>query len=273
MKKIFFSLLLLLSLQTVSAQGLKVVYEEVSNMYLGRDVSGDFENVKDPEIRAILENRAKSPTVFASELQVNRGVSLYKRILQPKKDETVSHENEHAKATMTSVTRLTGTSAMYMNYIDSVIVTQMNMGDKTYLLESPLPRQKKNWQITSEQTEILGYRCIKATVTLGDAAKLGDMETKPHDIVAWYCPDIPVDAGPEAYNGLPGLILKVEVDDGWFVYTAVSAEPLEPATEIPKPENGEKVSVEEFLAIVVENNAKTVEKMKRTGNEVRVIKR
>ena len=35
---------------------------------------------------------------------------------------------------------------------------------------------------------------------------------KENTITAWYCPEIPVNQGPENYWGLPGLIL--EVNDG-----------------------------------------------------------
>ena len=35
---------------------------------------------------------------------------------------------------------------------------------------------------------------------------------KENTITAWYCPEIPINQGPENYWGLPGLIL--EVNDG-----------------------------------------------------------
>ncbi|MDR0724918.1 MAG: GLPGLI family protein [Prevotellaceae bacterium] len=272
MKRIYLILLVsILSLQCLSAQGLRVVYEDVSNISKGRDVSKDFESVENPEVRAFLENKAKSPTVYTSELLVNKGVSLYARKVQPKKEEPVSLGNEQTAATIRPVRQVYGTSAIYKDYIDSIIVTQMDVGDKTYLLESPLPRQSRKWEISSEQATILGYTCIKATSTFGEAKKIGNIETKPQNIVAWYCPDIPIDAGPDIYSGLPGLILKLEVNDGVRVYNGISIEPLE--TEIQKLEEGEKVNSEEFLAILAGYNAKNRENVKQQGGKVIVIQR
>jgi GLPGLI family protein len=273
MKRIFFSFLLLLFLQTVSAQGLRVVYEEITNISAGIDISKKFEQIDNPEARTILENDTKSPTVRTAELLVNRGVSLYTKRASSKKEEPVSLENGKTKATLTTVSQDMGNSAVYKNYIDSVIVTQMDIGNKKYLLESPLVRKKNDWQITSEQTEILGYRCIKAVTTFGEAKKIGEWESKPQKTVAWYCPDIPIDAGPEVYSGLPGLILKLDSGDGLHVYTAVSAEPLDPAAEIPKPENGEKVGAEELLGIAVEHVAKYHGKRGQQGAKAITIQR
>jgi len=33
---------------------------------------------------------------------------------------------------------------------------------------------------------------------------------------AWYCPDIPVPLGPWKFNGLPGLILQISDDRGFY---------------------------------------------------------
>lgn len=51
------------------------------------------------------------------------------------------------------------------------------------------------WKITNEQEQILGYTTYKA-------------QSASKGIIAWFCPDIPISAGPYLYNGLPGLILK-----------------------------------------------------------------
>jgi GLPGLI family protein len=278
MKKVFLVFLVLLvsllSRQYISAQGLKVVYEEVSNLYSGRDPGKDYEHIENPEVRAYHENRAKAPTVRSSELLVNRGVSLYKMNKEPEKTETASLEGERFQATMTFNRQRNSVLSIYKNYMDSVVLTQSSMDNKVYLLESPIVSGKNaDWEITSEQQNILGYNCIKAMGTVGQAMKIGDMEAKPHKVVAWYCPDIPVDAGPHLHGGLPGLILKVEMDEGVRVFTAISIETVDPATEIPKPEEGEKVSDEQFLAIASEYLARQLEQIKRAGGNVRIIQR
>jgi GLPGLI family protein len=274
MKRILLVLsVLLVSLQCVSAQGLRVVYEEVSNPHSGRDVSKDYDNVDNPEVREYLEKQAKSPKVRTSELLVNKGVSLYTKNKEQEKSDVASLEGERFKANMNFTQQNIATSAIYKNYIDSIAVTQTNVNGKIYLVESPISGKSVNWEITPEQQNILGYNCIKATRIVGQAQKIGNLETKQRKVFAWYCPDIPVDAGPESYGGLPGLILKTEVEDGIQVCTATSIEAVDSTTEIPKPDKGEKVSSEEFIKIVVAESAKIFEKIKQGGGNVRIIQK
>ena len=76
----------------------------------------------------------------------------------------------------------------------------------------PIP--KIEWELTDETEEIMGHECYKAT------AKWRGREWN-----AWYS-DIPVDAGPWKFQGLPGLILKVEDTAGDHSIYAIDSENL-----------------------------------------------
>lgn len=65
-----------------------------------------------------------------------------------------------------------------------------------YRYSEPIPEIK--WTLTDETENILGYECHKATA-----------RWRGREWNAWYA-DIPVNAGPWKFQGLPGLILKVE---------------------------------------------------------------
>ncbi|MDR0228740.1 MAG: GLPGLI family protein [Flavobacteriaceae bacterium] len=54
-----------------------------------------------------------------------------------------------------------------------------------------------NWKITEEVKDVAGYKCRKAVSSY-----------QGYSFVAWYTEDIPINAGPEIYDGLPGLILQ-----------------------------------------------------------------
>jgi len=60
-----------------------------------------------------------------------------------------------------------------------------------------------NWYITEEKRVIEGY-----SVTLAKATFRG------REYQAWFAEDIPIDAGPWKFHGLPGLILEVNSTDG-----------------------------------------------------------
>jgi GLPGLI family protein len=107
--------------------------------------------------------------------------------------------------------------------------------------------EKRAWKMTPESKSILGYPCTKAVYQ--DTADV---------IEAWFTLAIPVGAGPGSYDGLPGLILEVNKNDGESVIsaTAVDLKPLE--EEIEKPDKGKKVTKKEYDDIVEE-------KMKEMG--------
>lgn len=112
------------------------------------------------------------------------------------------------------------------------------------------------WKVTGEMEEVAGYTCLKATMT--DTTPEGEAR----NIVAWFTSDIPVSAGPGKYGTLPGMILKLDINDGSTVYTATKIEdrPLETG-EISEPKRGKEVTEEEYEAIVKEQ----LEKMKEQG--------
>lgn len=71
--------------------------------------------------------------------------------------------------------------------------------EKTYLVRDSL--QKYDWKISGETRDIAGFECRKATAKIADSVV----------VVAFYTDQIPVSAGPENFNGLPGMILGVAV--------------------------------------------------------------
>ena len=76
--------------------------------------------------------------------------------------------------------------------------------------------EPQDWQFSSDTLTVLGYVCQKATTSF-----------RGRDYEAWFSPEIPIKEGPWKLYGLPGLILKVVVDDGLFVFDAIGLENLE----------------------------------------------
>lgn len=67
-----------------------------------------------------------------------------------------------------------------------------------------------SWQIESDEKEILGYKCSKASCRF-----------RGRNWVAWYTTEIQLLDGPWKFCGLPGLILQVEDDKGYFKFSCV----------------------------------------------------
>ncbi|WP_428223574.1 GLPGLI family protein [Flavobacterium sp.] len=68
-------------------------------------------------------------------------------------------------------------------------------------------RSDNDWKLTSESKIISNYICYKATRIRTNNVK-GIL--KKYEVVAWYCPKIPVNFGPIGYGNLPGLILELQ---------------------------------------------------------------
>jgi GLPGLI family protein len=76
-----------------------------------------------------------------------------------------------------------------------------------YCYEESIPKMK--WKTTRQTDTILGYKCYCATT-----------DFKGRHYTAWFSPDIPYSYGPYKFNGLPGLILKVQDSQNFFTWTA-----------------------------------------------------
>jgi GLPGLI family protein len=74
----------------------------------------------------------------------------------------------------------------------------------------------QDWQFTTDTLTVLGYPCQKATASF-----------RGREYEAWFSPEIPIKEGPWKLFGLPGLILKVVVDNGLFSFEAIGLENLE----------------------------------------------
>lgn len=80
-----------------------------------------------------------------------------------------------------------------------------------------------NWEVTNETKIINGYNCKKAISRTFDAY-----------FTVWFTEDIPVTAGPEKFDGLPGLILYVNT--GAVEFIAEKVEILKEKIAITKPQ-------------------------------------
>lgn len=66
-----------------------------------------------------------------------------------------------------------------------------------------------NWIINNDNVNVLGYSCNVATTVF-----------RGRKFIAYYTTQIPIKLGPWKFNGLDGLILKVESDDGLYKFEA-----------------------------------------------------
>ena len=64
-------------------------------------------------------------------------------------------------------------------------------------------------------------------------------------VVAWYTESIESQAVPDNFYGLPGLILKSDLNNGTMVYTATNVEKLDKGS-VKAPTDGKKITRAEY---------------------------
>lgn len=118
-----------------------------------------------------------------------------------------------------------------------------------------------DWRLTDDQRMHAGYRVRRATA-LSDGGEM----------VAWFAPDIPVEAGPALYGGLPGMILVLSLNGGSTVYgaTAVSLDGAEEQI-VPPADEGRMVSPEEYQSFVrdeIRDMRRSLRRMRNQGRHL-----
>ncbi|QIP12354.1 GLPGLI family protein [Spirosoma aureum] len=100
---------------------------------------------------------------------------------------------------------------LYRNFAKEQKTDVVEMLGKTYVIDDSL--HTPVWKIGNQIKDIAGYICMRAE---------SEDPIKKQKITAWFAQDIPVSAGPERYNGLPGLILELNLNDGDVVIEATN---------------------------------------------------
>lgn len=242
MKQVF--VLLALAITYMGMDQLKegvILYEQKVNMHR-RAI-----NVNGQDMRAMIPEFQVNKT----QLLFNSNESFYK-----------SYEDEEADETELSSGGATvrfrrPQSEIYKNFQIGQKVELREFMGKKYLIKGEMTQTP--WKITSETADLNGYACVKAIMT-------DSLRGEARNIAAWFTPDIPVAAGPDNFGALPGMILKVDINDGEVVYTALKIEgrPLKKG-ELTAPSKGKEIAEDDFRKMVEEQ-------MKQMGGQRMIIR-
>lgn len=154
-----------------------------------------------------------------------------------------------------------GASHIYKNTKEKRYVNQSESFGKLFLIKDKL--HDLDWKLLNETKTIGQYKCYKATLErevevmesqvmvnpTEEEQKLPEPKKKTIEIVAWYAPDIPVNAGPEEFYGLPGLILQLENDEKTIICSKITLNP-KTTIEIKEPTKGKIITQEKYRAVM-----------------------
>lgn len=270
MKKIIFTSIVLLSgfLQAQNFQGIAVYESKTSTSDFTKGFSGNRDIT--PEMQKQIEERMKKMFEKTFILNFDKSASIYKE-----EEKLEAPGQQSGGRMMTSM--MGGGGTHYKNVKEKQYVVDKEFFGKEFLIKDSLP--KYDWKLEGESKQIGTYTCFKATAivkvnesdfrnfrfrnkdkkeeeakaeTAKDTTKAkktnftDDWEMpKENTITAWYCPEIPINQGPENYWGLPGLILEVNDGKTVILCTKVVMNSKEKA-EIKPATKGKEVSQTEY---------------------------
>ena len=174
------------------------------------------------------------------ELYFDEDFSLYAPSKEMTKEEAAPKQGD-ANVQIMTMSSDGSSSEVFIDQKANSVVRSENVLGQQFLITSPI--RKKDWKISNEQKDILGYTCIKA-----------ELELDSTTLTAWFSPNLPISIGPATYNGLPGMIMVLEHpgEKASRIIQATAIEFAEVSDQIEKPKKGKKVSEEEFMKLMAE---------------------
>jgi GLPGLI family protein len=222
MKNVFSVIIAFLFFQTAGAQVKegKITYEQKVDMYR-----------RIPEENQQLRSMIPQFRTAKFELFFGNNQSLFKAV---EEEPDMTEQNNGGV-----MIRIGGSpdNQFYKNFSTQKAVEVRELMEELYLVEDSI--RSLTWKLEEGETKtILGYTCKKAT---------GKTE-RGSDIVAWYCEEIPVTAGPEQFSSLPGMILGIDANKGEIVFTATALDKKADMKNIKVPTKGKKITNADYAA-------------------------
>lgn len=153
----------------------------------------------------------------------------------------VKKDTTYIDANGATVMQSFGADTDYSTYLDEYI----KVDQSTNAIEMIRDVHRKNflvtdqinysWEITNETKQIQNYTCYKATTSF-----------RGNTFEVWFTPDIPINAGPWKWYGLPGLIVEATDTDQSVVYKLEKIEPLNETIPFPS-KNLKRITLKEYF--------------------------
>ena len=280
MKKIFLAVLGLSSFMATAQkdfQGMAVYESKTSTAEFAKNFDGNKDMT--PEMKNQIMERMKKMFEKTFVLNFDKSASIYKE------EEKLDAPGQGGGGRMMA-SFMGGGGTYFKNVKEKQYTVDKEVFGKEFLIKDSLPNLK--WVLSDESKKIGDYTCFKATA-VKEASKTdfrnfrrkkeepkketeeGKVEEKattekkeekktnffaeidmPKEVTvtAWYCPEIPVNHGPDEYWGLPGLIM--EVNDGKTVIMCSKLVlNVKDKIEIKAPTGGDKVTQKEYDDIMI----------------------
>lgn len=280
MKRLLFAVLSLNAFMASAQkdfQGMAVYESKTSTSEFAKNFDGNKDMT--PEMKTQIMERMKKMFEKTYILNFDKSASIYKE------EEKLDAPGQQGGGRMMA-SFMGGGGTYFKNVKEKQYTVDKEVFGKEFLIKDSLPNLK--WVLSDESKKIGDYVCFKATAVKAASKtdfrnfrrkkeepkketeeekvdekaieeKKEEKKTNFFDeidmpkevtVTAWYCPEIPVNQGPDEYWGLPGLIM--EVNDGKTVIMCSKLVlNVKEKIEIKAPTSGDKVTQKEYDDIMM----------------------
>lgn len=144
--------------------------------------------------------------------------------------------------TKMAITIFDGDKLFYANLNEAYLIEKKSFLGKDFQVKTNL--EDMLWELVKEQKQISNYQCYKAIGKRYGVSK--SLETFETEIVAWYCPEIPVKTGPFEAVGLPGMVLQLDLKGRSIVLHNLD---FDEEIRVENPMKGATITQKEFDSI------------------------
>lgn len=219
----FFYFILLFSTLAFSQNTIRIEY--------GVQFEGEFlsdESKQNTELVSTMDGIENFMSKYKFELFYNKDRSLYKAIPQ------MASEDEATSEIIAKIF-IDYEKVFFRDTKLKELIQNCNLDGTLYNVTSNY--NSIEWNMGTETKKISNFTCYKATGKIRNV-----------DVIAWYCPQIPYNIGPNTYGNLPGLILELSQGKLRYLATSVNLNYKEKiAVEKPK---GKTITTQEYNKLV-----------------------
>lgn len=253
MKKVLIALFVLLFSGNIFSQNYIITY--VQKRILDEKSMVDFpEDIKEHK-RELASEEHKFVLKYAD------GISIYEDM------NTNNPFAEKMKKTTNSNVRISPNAFkdpydlfFYKDLPKNQMVYRFNFANETFQGVDEL--LKMDWKITDSIEQVKNYPCRKAV-----------SNWKGYNFTAWFTDAIPIKSGPEKFDGLPGLIVKMEYGQIGIELENVEISEKPFFIEKPKLTSDKKYTMEEARLQIEENMKKLMKDSGKHDNKTGIIKK
>lgn len=247
---LFFIQFMALKAQDFHGSAVYILKNNTPDLKFGEDVSDDakkklLEKVSDASKQFYILNFDKTRSVYQEDLALISPVGKM-------------------RVTRTSSSLQDQSGKIYKDIKNKILLIEKDFLGKSFLVSDSL--QPLQWTFKNETKQIGDYLCYKAVAEVtgnevedfirkkmkaSNKTFATESDTNSEIITAWYTPDIPVNQGPKAYWGLPGLILEVNTPVSTILCSKIILNGKDNFS-VKIPVKGKKVTIDQYSRTILD---------------------